>query len=249
MQSVKSVNDTYTKNNVILHFNQAWDVVFDGGLMEDGVQFLSCVDLNSTVRNLVVNNGCTIEGMTGTAIELNCVHYGTKIINSYFEANLQHIQMNRFNYGVSISSNSFYGRGNVPVGNLIRCIDVSVGDFPIIVDGNISTETTANTTLIYIDETSAYNVGGRNLIGNNDVIAPTVLVNVPDRYIDMVSIGEGFQNRWATYAPTLAWTGAVPTGVSASAWYKQIGTTVFINLRSCLSSDWGKCKHKIFVCA
>jgi len=231
MQSVKSVNDTYTKNNVILHFNQAWDVVFDGGLMEDGVQFLSCVGLTSSIRNLVVNNGCTIEGMTGTAIELNCVHYGTKIINSYFEANIQHIQMNRFNYGVSISSNSFYGRGNIPVGNLIRCIDVAVGDFPIIVDGNISTETTANTTLIYIDEASVYNVDGRNLIGNNDVIAPTVLVNVPDRYIDMVSIGEGFQNRWASYAPILAWTGAVPTGVSASAWYKQIGTTVFIKVK------------------
>lgn len=231
MQSVKSVNDTYTKNNTILHFNQAWDVVFDGGLMEDGGKFLSCVDLNSTIRNLVVNNGCTIEGMTGTAIQLNCVHYGTKIVNSYFEANQNHIQMNRFNYGVSICRNSFFGRGNISAGDSIRCIDVSVGDFPIIVDGNISTETTANTTLIYVDESSAYNVNGRNLIGNNDVISPTVLVNVPDRYVDMVSIGEGFQNRWATFSPTLSWTGATPTGVSTNAWYKQIGKTVFIKTK------------------
>jgi hypothetical protein len=230
MQSVKSVNDTYTKNNVILHFNEAWDVVFDGGLMEDGVQFLSCVGLSSAIRNLVVNNGCTIEGMTGTAIELNCVHTGTKIVNSYFEANQNHIQMNRYNYGVSICRNSFLGRGSIAIGDLIRCIDVAVGDFPIIVDGNVTTETNTNTTLIYIDETSAYNVDGRNLIGNNDTLGAT-LVNVTDRYIDMVSIGNGFQNRWATYSPTLAWTGATPTGVSTNLWYKQIGTTVFIKVK------------------
>jgi hypothetical protein len=231
MQSIKSINDTYTKNNVILHFNEAWDVVFDGGLMEDGVKFLSCVGLSSAIRNLVVNNGCAIEGMTGTAIQLNCVHSGTKIVNSYFEANQNHIQMNRYNYGVSICRNSFFGRGNLPAGDLIRCIDVAVGDFAIIVDGNVATETTANTTLIYIDETSAYNVDGRNLIGNNDVLGSAVLTNVSDRYIDLVSLGEGFQNRWATYVPTLAWTGATPTGVSTTAWYKKIGTTIFIKVK------------------
>lgn len=231
MQSVKSTDDTYTKNNVILRFNNSWDIVFNGGLMEDGVQFLTCKDVNSTTRNLIVNNGCTIEGMTGTAIQLNCVNYGTKIINSYFEANTNHIQMNRYNYGVSISNNSFLGRGNVPAGNTIKCIDVSVGDFPITVDGNVSTETTANTTLISIDTGSAFNVNGRNLIGQNDVISPTVLTDVSSRYIDLVDLGAGLQNRWVDWNPTLVWTTATPTGVSTVASYKKIGTTVFIKVK------------------
>ena len=82
MQSVKNVHNTFTKNRTILQFNQAWDVVFDGGLVEDGNQFLTCNDVNSTIRNLTVSNGATIEGFIGITIELNCVHYGTKIHNS-----------------------------------------------------------------------------------------------------------------------------------------------------------------------
>lgn len=184
MQSIKSTNDTYTKNNVILQFNQAWDVVFNGGLMEDGNQFLACKDVNSTIRNLTVNNGCTVEGMIQTAIELNCINNGTKIINSYFEANTNHIQMNRFNHGVSVSNNAFLGRGNVPAGNTIICIDVAVGAEALTVTGNASTETTANTTLISIDETSAFNVSRRNIMGINGVVGSVVLCDVPNRYID-----------------------------------------------------------------
>ncbi len=187
MQSVKSTNNTYTKNNVILSFNNSWDIVFNGGLMEDGNKFLTCTDVNSTTRNLTVNNGCTIEGMIDTAIELNCVNYGTKVINSYFEANQNHIQMNRFNGAVSISNNSFLGRGGIDAGDTIKCIDVAVGEQGITVDGNISTETNTNTILISVDEASAFNSARYNIMGTNVTLGSTI-TDTPLRVLDKANL-------------------------------------------------------------
>lgn len=184
MQSIKCVNNTYTKNNIILHFNQAWDVVFDGGLMEDGSQFLTCKDVNSTIRNLVVSNGATIEGMQNTAIQLNCVHYGTKIVNCYFEANNNHIQMNRFNAAVSLNNNSFFGRGSIAAGTTIKCMDVAVGSQGITITGNLSTETNVNTILISIDAASVYNSNAFNIVGKNVTLGST-LTDTPLRVVDI----------------------------------------------------------------
>jgi len=184
IQSLKSINNTFTKNNVIFRFNQAWDIVFDGGLMEDGNKFITHKDVNSTIRNLVVSNGATIEGMQQTAIELNCVNYGSKIINCYFEANQNHIQMNRFNAAVAINNNSFFGRGSIAAGDTIKCIDVAVGSQGITVDGNLSTETNTNTILISIDQTSAYNSGAFNIVGKNVTLGSTI-TDTPLRVVDI----------------------------------------------------------------
>lgn len=183
MQSVKNVNNTYTKNLAIMVFNQAWDVVFDGGLMEDGSKFITAIDVNSTCRNLTISNGATIEGMTDTAIELNCVNYGTAINNCYFEANLQHIQMNRFNGSVDIIGNTFFGRGSISAGNTIKCIDVAVGEQRVTVDGNMSTETNTNTILISVDEASTFNSARYNLLGSNFTLGST-LTDTPLRVLD-----------------------------------------------------------------
>lgn len=187
MQSVKSVNNTYTKNLAVMVFNQAWDVVFDGGLMEDGSKFITSIGVNSTCRNLTISNGATIEGMTDIAIELNCVNYGTAINNCYFEANLQHIQMNRFNGSVDIIGNTFFGRGNIPAGNTIKCIDVAVGEQRVTVDGNMSTETNTNTILISVDEASAFNSARYNLLGSNFTLGST-LTDTDLRLIDKNNI-------------------------------------------------------------
>ena len=186
MQSVRSLNDTFTKNNIILHFNQAWDIRFLNGLMEDGNQFMTCNDVNSSIRNLVINSSC-IEGMSTTAIDLDCVHYGTKIENNYFEANLNHISMTRSNEGVSISRNSFFGRSYIPAATLIKCIEIALGNDSITVTGNLATETNPNTTLVSIDTNSVFNANYYNLIGTNTTFGAT-LTNQPSRVFQLCNL-------------------------------------------------------------
>ncbi len=189
MQGVLSINNQYMKNKCVLRANECWHPQFISDAIDDGISFIECEGVGSSIRDLKVGN-CCIEGFyhkNTSAINLNCTAPGLSITDNYFEANYCSIKIPRYVSGI-ISGNTFHSRGAFIKKDIeLHCIelaglsDIEITANNVVIDDN-------KMCLFYFDSKSPYYSRSQTLYGKNKVAGKTILSNIEGKVQDIGNV-------------------------------------------------------------